>query len=147
MGKNIEDLYGLLVFLRYEPFPGHKEVWHRLIRNHPASFKALFGRLSLRHTKSDVRGETFLPPQKRFVVTVPFTRVEEENYKFFFQQMLEECEITPEGCAALVDRRAQVIQKMRNWLVRLRQICSHAQVGRANRRAGIAHLRTMEEGL
>ena len=95
-----------------------------------------------------MRDEICLPPQKRVIVTVPFSHVEEENYNLFFEQMIEDCEITAEGCAALdgpPGRRSTIIEKMRSWLVRLRQICSHAQAGNL-KRARNTDPRTVEEG-
>lgn len=149
VGKDISDLLGLLNFLRYMPLCVNSNAWKRLICHHPDTFRQIFGKLSLRHTKNDVRDEIFLPPQKRIVITIPFTHVEEENYNFFFERMIRECMITPEGCPALDEPgdREIIIGKMRVWLTRLRQICSHAQVGRGNRRAGNVELRTVEEGM
>lgn len=148
MAKYVTDLLGLLVFLRYEPICRDNFVWKRLLTYHPESFKALFRRISLRHTKNDVRDEIYLPPQKRVIVTVPFSHVEEENYNFFFEQMIEDCEITIDGCAALdgpPGRRSTIIEVMRTWLMRLRQICSHAQAGNT-KRARNTDPRTVDEG-
>ena len=98
----------------------------------------------MRHSKADVRDEVYLPPQKRIVVTVPFSPVEEVNYNTNFEKMIEECEITVDGCEALSDanKRDTVLENMRRWLLRLRQMCSHAQVGRMQDVA----LRTVDEG-
>ena len=41
----------------------------------------------MRHTKAQVRQELELPPQKRVVVTVPFTAIEEQHYKELFGEM------------------------------------------------------------
>lgn len=130
-----------------------KNVWNRLLFYHPASFKALFQRISLRHTKHDVRDEIYLPPQKRVIVTIPFSHVEEENYNDFFEQMINDCEITADGCAALDElpgKRRATTEKMRTWLKRLRQICSHAQAGNAPagnaKRGRNTDPRTVEDG-
>ncbi|KAF4310369.1 SNF2-related protein [Botryosphaeria dothidea] len=109
--------------------------------------------MALRHTKDQVRDELRLPPQKRIVMLVPFTPIEEQNYSQLIQQLCEDCGLTPEGAPIengfdLEDPR--IVEKMRGWLTRLRQTCLHPQVGGRNRRAlgrGNAPLRTVEEVL
>lgn len=148
--KNIQDLRGLLTFLRYEPFASCKAVWDRLDK---PSFRAIFGQISLRHTKDKIREELRLPPQKRVVITVPFTAIEEQNYSEMIRQMCDACGLSPEGHPLREDRDAsdpEVIDRMREWLVRLRQTCLHAHVGRRNRKALGAKngpLRTVHEVL
>lgn len=79
-----------------------------------------------------------MPPQKRVVITVPFTPVEEQHYSSLFQQMAEECGLGLDGGPLRNDwdpENQQTIEQMRTWLVRLRQTCLHPEVGSRNRRA------------
>ncbi|KAF1950746.1 hypothetical protein CC80DRAFT_455455 [Byssothecium circinans] len=148
--KDVQDLRGLLIFLRYEPFAGLKALWDRLDK---PSFRAIFSQIALRHTKDMIRDELEIPKQKRVVVTVPFTAIEEQNYSEMIRQMCDACYLSPEGLPTRDDRdldHPEVIERMREWLVRLRQTCLHAHVGRRNRKALGARngpLRTVEEVL
>jgi len=112
-----------------------------------------------RNTKRYVKDELALPPQTKALLAVDFTAVEEINYQHIFEQMLDDCGLTPEGTPTrhnwvLNDR---VTEKMKRWLgsdsrinfilmiVRLRQACSHPGVG--NWRTGAKEMRTMDEVL
>jgi E3 ubiquitin-protein ligase SHPRH len=132
--KDIQDLRGLLVFLRYEPYSTCKPIWDRLDK---ATFKDIFGQIAMRHTKDKIRNELTLPPQKRMVIRVPFTAIEEQNYSEMIRQMCEDCGLSPEGLplGENVDASPFPVDKMRDWLVRLRQTCLHLHVGRRNRKA------------
>ncbi|KFY41750.1 hypothetical protein V494_02811 [Pseudogymnoascus sp. VKM F-4513 (FW-928)] len=150
--KDVEDLFGLLKFVRYEPFGVLPWTWAALLRNPPA-FRGLFQRIALRHTKSIVRDELQLPPQKRYVITMPFTPVEEQHYQTLFQQMCDECGVDLQGGPLSDDwdpTQARTIEKMRAWLSRLRQSALHPEIGVKNRRAlgrKEGPLRTVEEVL
>ncbi|KAF2206013.1 hypothetical protein GQ43DRAFT_459419 [Delitschia confertaspora ATCC 74209] len=147
--KDIQDLRGLLTFIRYEPYSNCKAIWERLDKS---TFKEIISRIAMRHTKDKVREELRLPPQKRFVITVPFTRIEEQNYSEMVRQMCDACGLSEEGVPIMDGRDAHdpiAIERMREWLVRLRQTCLHAHVGRKNKRALGAKnpLRTVDEVL
>lgn len=151
--KDVQDLFGLLVFLRYQPYCNSSAIWNRLIHQYGDLFKRLFGRITLRHTKDQVRHELRLPPQRRVVLTLPFTQIEEQNYKTSFETMCEECGCGSDG-SPLTDswdpNSPVLLQKMRAWLCQLRQTCLHPQVGGRNRRAlgrGQGPLRTVAEVL
>ena len=107
----------------------------------------------MRHTKDKIRQELRLPPQKRVVITIPFTAIEEQNYSELMRQMCEACCLTPEGAPTTDEwdpHDPAIVEKMREWLIRLRQTCLHAQVGRRNRKAlgrKNGPLRTVEEVL
>jgi E3 ubiquitin-protein ligase SHPRH len=148
--RDVQDLRGLLIFLRCDAF-ANKSVWGRLDK---ASFKGIFNEIALRHNKDKVRNELRLPPQKRVVITVPFTAIEEQNYTEMMRQCADACWLSPEGVPLHEDIRPvdhpEVIERMRDWLVRLRQTCLHAHVGRKNRKAlGSKNgaLRTVQEVL
>lgn len=151
--KDIADLLGLLNFLRLEPYATLYYLWKRLISSHRESFKAIFGQLALRHTKVDVRNELRLPGQQRFVITVPFTPIEEQYYQSLYQGMCEDCGVDLQG--GPLDENwdpeaSSVIEKMRTWLVRLRQSALHPEIGGRNRRAlgkKDGPLRTVDEVL
>ena len=151
--KEAKDLFGLLIFLRLEPYILSAAVWARLTTCYKPIFKQLFGAIALRHTKDQVRGEIQLPVQKRVVLTIPFTQIEEQHYLTLYQQMCEECGLTAEGeplTNTWDPESSTVIEKMRTWLTRLRQTCLHPEVGDRNRRAlgrGDGPLRTVSEVL
>ncbi|PMD34610.1 putative SNF2 family helicase/ATPase [Hyaloscypha variabilis F] len=134
--KDVNDLLGLLVFLRYEPYASTKHIWSSLISSHKNEFRKLFGSLALRHNKQSVRDELRLPAQRRYVITMPFTPIEEQHYHELFNQMCEEVGLDAQG-APLLDTwdPDEVSDIMRRWLVRLRQTVLHPEVGGRNRRA------------
>jgi E3 ubiquitin-protein ligase SHPRH len=134
--KNVKDLLGLLVFLRYDPYCSIKHIWSTLISSHKHFFRQLFGALALRHNKQDVREELNLPAQKRYVVTIPFTPVEEQYYHQLFGEMCAEVGLDSSGAPILdtwdLDSAAD---SMRRWLVRLRQTALHPEIGDQNKKA------------
>ncbi|KAK9463406.1 SNF2 family N-terminal domain-containing protein [Lipomyces oligophaga] len=148
--NELSDLSGLLQFLRYVPYTqGHQaKVWERLYKDREA-FCQFFTQISLRHTKDMVKDSIALPPQRRIVLTIPFTTVEENNYRHLFQEFLDDCGFTPTGAPAHDEwDPAEVLPKMSRWLGRLRQTCCHAQIGAGNRRAlGGGPLRTVNDVL
>ncbi|KAK2873624.1 hypothetical protein FQN49_002230 [Arthroderma sp. PD_2] len=140
--KDIEDIYGLLSFLRYEPFCSSSSTWKRVC-SFPPVFKAMIGKIALRHNKDTVSRELRLPKQKRVVITVPFTAVEEQHYDQLFQQMCDECDLDRSGAPKTFEWDPQLLQpqtryvvsKMRSWLSKLRQACLHPKVGAGAGRA------------
>ncbi|CZT47500.1 related to S.pombe rad8 protein and Rdh54p [Rhynchosporium secalis] len=134
--KDVNDLLGLIVFLRHEPFASIKYIWSSLISTHKNEFRKLFGSLALRHSKQSVRDELKLPAQRRYVITMPFTPVEEQHYQEMFNEMCAECGVDAQG-APMEDNwnPDDVTDVMRRWLVRLRQTALHPEIGGKNRRA------------
>ncbi|KAL2003459.1 hypothetical protein VTN02DRAFT_3770 [Thermoascus thermophilus] len=151
--KDITDLFGLLLFLHYEPFCNSQPIWTRLYEGFKPVFKAIIGRIALRHSKDRIRNELRLPPQKRIVITIPFTAVEEQHYSQLYEQMCEECGLDATGAPVRDDWNPDdpaTIEKMRYWLTRLRQTCLHPEVAGSNRRAlgtGNGPLRSVAEVL
>ncbi|KAF2141685.1 uncharacterized protein K452DRAFT_287641 [Aplosporella prunicola CBS 121167] len=144
--KNLHDLFGLLIFLRQEPFCSNKALWDCIDKR---TFKELFSRIALRHSKDQIRHELHLPPQRRIIMRMPFSAIEQANYDQLLQQLHEECGLTPEGAPAREDCDVSP-ERLRPWLTRLRQVCLHPQVGGRNRRAlgrGNGPLRTVREVL
>ncbi|KAF5027329.1 hypothetical protein F66182_573 [Fusarium sp. NRRL 66182] len=133
---NIKDLQGLLLFLRYEPYCSAVSVWQHLIYNNKPAFQRLFNSITLRHTKSMVRDELILPPQKRFVISMPFTAVEEQHYQSLYREMAEAIELSLDGEPLVEEWKLKDhAELMRTWLVRLRQTALHPEIAGYNRRA------------
>lgn len=105
--KGMPDLLGMCVFLRCEPgeFYGlndcaynyslyngylsttmtasgvsHQKHWEMLMLDKPR-FREVIRKMSIRHTKRQVRDQLVLPPQERHHVRLRFNLVEEENYR------------------------------------------------------------------
>ncbi|KAF5626630.1 hypothetical protein F25303_11053 [Fusarium sp. NRRL 25303] len=134
--NDVEDLQGLLLFLQYEPYCSVNQIWQDLIRHHKSVFQRLFNRIAIRHTKSMVRDELVLPSQKRFVISMPFTAVEEQHYQSLYREMAEACGLSLEGAPIVDDWKPEDHEEdMRTWLVRLRQTALHPEVAGYNRRA------------
>ncbi|TQV99075.1 SNF2 family helicase/ATPase [Cordyceps javanica] len=132
---DVKDLFGLLLFLRYHPYCYANQVWNALISFHKPLFQTLFRSLALRHTKALVRNEILLPPQKRYVISMPFSAVEEQHYQSLFKDMAEDCDLTLNGAPTVDDWDPEDYEtKMRTWLTRLRQTALHPEVGVYSRR-------------
>ncbi|KAI4290571.1 MAG: hypothetical protein L6R35_000134 [Caloplaca aegaea] len=151
--KSSQDLRGLLVFLRLAPYCYSALIWDRLVKERRDMFRQIFRNLALRHTKEQIKDEIQLPPQRRVIITVPFTQIEEQNYLALYNQMCEECGLDSDGNPLSEDwdpHASSTVEKMRSWLLRLRQTCLHAEVGIRNRKAlgrGKGPLRTVNEVL
>lgn len=151
--KNVQDLHGLLIFLRFQPVSEDAKLWGHLITNHRHLFRQIFGEIALRHTKAQIRDDLNLPQQKRVVITVPFSAVEQQHYSTLFTQMCEALGVRNDGSPVNSEWDPDdptTIESMRNWLIRLRQTCLHPQVGGKNRKAlgkGQGPLRTVAEVL
>ncbi|KAF7856914.1 hypothetical protein EAF04_009675 [Stromatinia cepivora] len=129
--KNIKDLLGLLIFLRYEPIVS---LWPSFVTS-KQNFHKLFGSISLRHSKKSVRQELNLPKQHRFVITMPFNAIEEVYYQDLFSQMCAESVLSTEGKPIVYGWDPKdYAEVMRRWLVRLRRATLHTEVGGRNKR-------------
>ncbi|KAK6460835.1 SNF2 family N-terminal domain-containing protein [Scheffersomyces coipomensis] len=135
--KNLEDLHSILHFLKYQPFCGDigKWAWELITKNSSNSdFIKLWTTISLRHTKSMVHDDIKLPPQSRILLTIPFTPVEQD----FYNQKFEEClaaiclDVNGNPISNDWEPSTTIMNYMRSWLVRLRQICCNSQIGRLN---------------
>ncbi|KAJ5130148.1 Zinc finger RING-type [Penicillium bovifimosum] len=136
--RNIDDLFGLLLFLHYEPYCFSSSLWKRLCSCFGPVLAKIINQITLRHSKSQLLDELRLPPQKRIVITTPFTAVEEQHYKQLFEEMCEQCGLNESGGPLRADWNPEdpaIIEKMRTWLTRLRQTCLHPEVSGSNRRA------------
>lgn len=92
-----DDLRGLLAFLRYEPYASDNDVWKRLFSREQEYLQEILHLICLRHSKSQVRSEIELPQQKRYVITMPFSAVEEQNYNNLFEVFAGSCGLDAAG--------------------------------------------------
>lgn len=114
--RDVNDLLGLLVFLRAEPYATTKHIWTSLLSTHKSEFRRLFSNLALRHNKKTVRDELRLPAQKRYVITMPFTPIEEQHYQELFNQMCRESGLDLEGSPLNPNWDPdQAAEHMRRW--------------------------------
>ncbi|CAI7615160.1 unnamed protein product [Penicillium glandicola] len=129
--RNIDDLFGLLLFLHYEPFCFSSPLWRRLCLCFGTVLAKIIKTITLRHRKSQLLDELRLPPQKRIVITTPFTAVEEQQYGQLFEQMSEECGLNALGAPLRGDWDPEdpvIVEKMRTWLSKLRQTCLYPNI-------------------
>jgi E3 ubiquitin-protein ligase SHPRH len=151
--KAHKDLFGLFLFLRYEPWCQSFRIWEHLVDFHRPLLRSALSQIAMRHTKDFVREDLRLPPQSRHTITIPFTPIEEQHYAQLFAELCEDCELDHSGGPLTGDwdpSSPAVIEKMRSWLSRLRQTCLHPEIGQHNRKAfrrtdGV--LRTVEQVL
>ncbi|KAJ0388145.1 hypothetical protein COL922a_000776 [Colletotrichum nupharicola] len=147
--NDVKDLFGLLNFLRYEPYASYAPAWKALTDSHKPLFRLLFASIALRHTKQLVRHEIAVPPQKRFVITLPFTAVEEQYYGEMFRNMTRNCGLDMAGNPSSNDWKLEQYEtEMRAWLNRLRQATLHPEIvqRRGNGRK-VGPMRTVDEVL
>ncbi|KAJ5585307.1 uncharacterized protein N7459_005107 [Penicillium hispanicum] len=151
--RDIDDLFGLLLFLHYQPFCDSNPLWKRLYSRFGPVLVDIIKTIALRHSKDRVRDELRLPRQKRVVITTPFTAIEEQHYGQLFEEMCEQCGLDSSGAPLRGDWNPEdpgIVERMRSWLTRLRQTCLHPEVSGSNRRAlgaGNGPLRTVDEVL
>ncbi|KEF63146.1 uncharacterized protein A1O9_01122 [Exophiala aquamarina CBS 119918] len=151
--KNHKDLFGLFLFLRYEPWCQSVRMWEHLVDFHRPLLRSALSQIAMRHTKDFVREDLRLPPQSRHTITIPFTAIEEQHYAQLFAELCEDCGVDHLGGPLTEEwdpHSPAIIEKMRTWLARLRQTCLHPEIGHLNRRAfrrtdGV--LRTVEQVL
>ncbi|SPO00716.1 related to S.pombe rad8 protein and Rdh54p [Cephalotrichum gorgonifer] len=146
----VQDLRGLLIFLRYQPYNFATHSWKDLTTTHKSVFRQLFNTLAIRHTKALVRNEINLPRQDRFVITLPFAAVEEQHYQSMFKEMVEDCGLDVQGVPTNPNWEFEAnSEKLSMWLNRLRQAALHPEV--AMRRLGTTTknrpMRTVDEVL
>lgn len=129
-------LPAVLQFLRVSPFNYdiQKHCWKLLTSTDTGNedFVEVWLSLSIRHTKNMVYDDIKLPPQRRVLLTIPFTEVEQDKYKEVLESTL--------GYIGVYDIK-EVIEKrlnfdgssyshLRSRLLRLRQLCGNLQVGK-----------------
>lgn len=116
--KDLEQLFGLLVFLKAEPFC-HKFWWKHLLRdqflsNHPERLYDMLRLILWRNHKHQVADQIQLPPQTQVEHWLMFSEIEAQFYASQEKQ-----------CRQPGDKKEDVTSK----LLRLRQACGHPQIG------------------
>lgn len=143
MKKSMADLQGIFVFLRMDPFT-NTLVWNQVLAT-PADFETILSTVAIRHTAAMVKDDISIPPQTRYVLSLPFNPVEENNYQHLYASFLDECGVNEDGT---LRNPAEPVEngKLASWFLRLRQACGHARIGQSNRRAlGGGPLRTVDD--
>lgn len=136
--KSLDDLHSVLQFLKYQPFTGDigKYSW-RSITESPGSnvdFVKLWTLIAIRHTKAMVHDDIKLPPQNRVLLTIPFTPVEQDYYNQSLEACLGAISLDVNGNPTSNDWEPTpvIMTYMRNWLLKLRQLCCNPQIGKLN---------------
>ena len=143
------DLWGLLLFLQYEPFASYQVVWKALLHTHKALFGPLFNRIAIRHSKRAVRDELRLPSQRRHIVTMPFTAIEEHHYQSQFKALVVRAGLSEQGTPLEADWDPDdplVVEYMKKALACLRQTILHPELG-SGAAAKVSVYKTLAEHL
>lgn len=128
-------LAAVLQFLKFAPFNYDisKYCWKRLIspENGNEDFIRIWLDLSLRHTKAMVHDDIKLLPQQRILLTMPFTKVEQDKYDQMFESTLASIGIYIDNIPkrSEIELTSSACVHLRSWLVKLRQLCGNLQVG------------------
>lgn len=113
----------------------------------------LFNRILLRHTKRAVRAELELPAQNRYVVTMPFTAIEEQHYRSQFEALTRNFGLDTNGAplSPVWDPEdSHTLDLMKRALAQLRQTVLHPELGPGRLRPAVQKnkpLRSIEEVL
>ncbi|ORY49442.1 hypothetical protein BCR33DRAFT_763220 [Rhizoclosmatium globosum] len=152
----VSDLYGLGVFLGVECTYGKGINWF-LKPERFRDLKELTRRIMCRNTKASVKDELVLPAQRQWIVELEFSRVERSYYDELYRLCLQEVtHQDPETGYSLRRNKKKKSEdegkiKMRQWLLQLRQICCHPQIGQHNKKAlgagGAAEIKTIHQVL
>ncbi|KAK4700839.1 E3 ubiquitin-protein ligase SHPRH, partial [Phenoliferia sp. Uapishka_3] len=149
----VEDLQGLLRFLKVEPVGSNRAYLMRLLEEIP-TFVRVCEQLGARTIKAQVEHELFIPAQHRFVVPVDFTAVEKYWYDARYLEALEQLGLESDGSpkGTGLDAEGNINwsldkAEMNRWLVALRQLCCHPQVGKVGQRVLGKSLKTVGDVL
>ncbi|KAL0556995.1 hypothetical protein IC582_005513 [Cucumis melo] len=167
--RKLEDLYGLLRFLKASPFNVHK-WWVEVIRDpyerrDPGAMEfthKFFKQIMWRSLKIHVTDELQLPPQEEQVTWLKFSPVEEHFYQRqhetcvsyareviqglkddFVKRKVPDC-VSSDIPSDLLVTHADA-GKLLSTLLKLRQACCHPQVGSSGLRSLQQSPMTMEE--
>ncbi|KAI9509909.1 SNF2 family N-terminal domain-containing protein [Russula earlei] len=147
----ISDLFCVLKFLRVDPSIYAPKNWNRLIHpNYAAEFSTVFQQYTVRTMKSAVQAELTIPAQTRYVFPIYLGKVERHVYDESLEKALSQLSLDARG--VVISPNGEVDTAiLRAWLRKLRQICTHPQVGKLQKpgdksyKAGV--LKTMREVL
>ncbi|KAA1466872.1 hypothetical protein DENSPDRAFT_831779 [Dentipellis sp. KUC8613] len=147
---HVADLSHVLKFLRVDPMIYSSAIWRRLqLPAFARDFVALFQRYTIRTTKASVRDELTIPVQTRYLVPIELGRVEQHVYDENIENALRELGLDARGVAASENWQMDATL-LRSWLLKLRQICTHPQVGqllKQGERTSKGALKTMSQVL
>lgn len=132
-------LVAVLQFLKFQPFnyDTSKFCWKLLTSsNTNADFVKVWLTLALRHTKAMVHEDIKLPPQQRILLSIPFTKVEQDKYNQTFESCLAAIGMYNESQRKNMQLTAPKCAHLRSWLVKLRQLCGNLQIGNLPRVTG-----------
>ncbi len=128
---HLEDLYGLLVFLRMHPFDQHTQWVNTMKRPVEARAPGVMERLACivspvmwRTTKKFVLDQLQIPPQKQKTVLLKFSSIEKHFYEKQFDSLHDS------ALKFLCGRSTSAaLSKLSGTLLKLRQACCHPQIG------------------
>uniref|UniRef100_A0A803NY48 E3 ubiquitin-protein ligase SHPRH n=1 Tax=Cannabis sativa TaxID=3483 RepID=A0A803NY48_CANSA len=164
--RKLDDLYGLLRFLKASPFDVSR-WWTEVMRDPYQRRDAgaiefthqFFKQIMWRSSKAHVADELQLPPQEEYTSWLTFSPIEEH----FYQRQHETCAIVAQEVIAslkdeILKRNVSASDgssdpfithaeagKLLNTLLKLRQACCHPQVGSSGLRSLHQSPMTMEE--
>ncbi|XP_038722963.1 E3 ubiquitin-protein ligase SHPRH isoform X2 [Tripterygium wilfordii] len=151
--RKLDDLYGLLRFLKASPF-NVSRWWTEVIKNpyerrdHGTMefthkfFKQLMWRSSKRHVSDELQ----LPPQEECLTSLTFSPIEEHFYEIQHETCVDYArEVIENMKDANFKRQVPEAAKLLNSLLKLRQACCHPQVGSSGLRSLQQAPMTMEE--
>lgn len=147
--NELSDLNSILSYLRIEPF-GSLKNWESLVGK-PNDFIKLFKNLSLRHTKEMVKSDISIPLQEKYLLSVPFGPIEQNNYEELYKQFLNEVGLDVDGNPIVEnwEPSQSYYDYMSHWLKKLRRVCCHANIGNNDHQSGNENsaLQTMDRVL
>lgn len=126
-------LVAVLQFLKYQPFSYDTSKYCWKVLTNPlrsnADFVKVWLNLALRHTKAMVHDDIKLPPQQRILLTIPFTKVEQDKYNQMYESCLAAIGIYNDNKPKEGELSSSACVHLRSWLVKLRQLCGNLQIG------------------
>ncbi|XP_076948485.1 uncharacterized protein LOC143620741 [Bidens hawaiensis] len=163
--REVDDLYGLLRFLKASPYDARK-LWLDVIKDpyeggDPGAIEFthnLFKQIMWRSSKAHVADELLLPPQEECLSWLSLTAIEEHFYQrqhetcltyareviHNFKSNVSEEQTAGNGSSDSVLTHVEAA-KLLNSLLKLRQACCHPQVGSSGLRSLQQTPMTMDE--
>ncbi|KAH9001925.1 SNF2 family N-terminal domain-containing protein [Lactarius hatsudake] len=129
----VSDLSYVLKFLRVDPIIYAPKNWNRLIQpSYAAEFAEVFQQYTVRTVKSAVQAELTIPTQTRYVFPIYLGRVERHVYDQHWENALLQLGLDARGVTSSQNSEIDTTL-LRSWLRKLRQICTHPQIGQLQR--------------
>ncbi|KAI9456133.1 SNF2 family N-terminal domain-containing protein [Lactarius psammicola] len=129
----VSDLSYVLKFLRVDPSIYRPKNWNRLIQpSYAAEFAAVFQQYTVRTVKSAIQAELTIPTQTRYVFPIYLGRIERHVYDQNWENALLQLGLDARGVTTTQNSEVNTTL-LRSWLRKLRQICTHPQVGQLQR--------------